>query len=1150
MKFKTFNILLILLLAIVILSADAFALPRKYPGGRDPFANRMSPDVALQYVFLDGNNISTIIYNSGVFNQDPRTTNTPGFMWPKGSNKFACFTAGLSIGCYIDTSTEPGIQKFVMGQVMASYKGEYTPGYVISGGVPNPQTGVDFKLYKVKSGDNAGTNPDYANWFKMVPYGAPYVDVNGNGQFDPDVDIPGRKNASQTVFMTMTDAFVDQKSPGEGFGGGVNSPLLYAEAQFTAWAYNSPGLEDLQFINWIVTNKGNRPWTRTYMGVVVDPDLGDANDDYIGCDTTLNLGFCYNGDNEDPIYGAAPPAFGMDYFKSPIIRATNDTLGLTSFVFFTNTGSSPPPCESDPNGEPYPAYLMLTGVKKDSTSYVDPTQVTSGNCYKKTKFVYPGDPEQNTGWTELKGSLQNCNKDSCGTPLTVNPTGDRRFIFNSGREDFVFNPGDTQNIVLAQFVARGSTNLNSVTKLKSLSKTAQLIYDNNFNVTPPPPPPVVNLSYTPTENGLCNITFNWGSISESYRYWDSIFFEPEDSNIYYFEGYEIYELDKNLNSYPDFTKPETMNDKVTLIDIFDVRNNVGVIIDTFATGVQVGGSDHFAPYPIVPPYKMTTPAGFPNSGIKRSITLTSTKYGANYGGQTGFIYGQEYKFAILAYAYSKSDSIRRGFKVIRNSLSTQTISVRPVAPVAGTQYTYKNGDTLNVNFPIRDLGLTPIIRNQDLLKTAAYKVQFNADTTYNIFRLLSGSSSYDTLARNLKYVNFKSSADDSSRTVDGILFKLDKIRYTIVSASQGNYTGNFGVVKDPTLPSDSIQTRKFGWDYFPIQNKWVEGAKLLVKNADPRWQSQSMSISFPNKNTYNDVGSKIRPDQLRVVKLVFSSDTNNNAKTQNAYRFFALAENNYKFQNKVKVPFTAWEVDPYDSSAAPRQLNVAFLEKPDTLGGNPDGRWNPTSDTTGGYEFLYIFNSTYDDPAWDAFYTNPSRNLYVTTQIDVMYIWAARRINSSANFAENDEFYIYPYTVTRPFVDPNLSGTPLFYEFSTVSPKFGDLNYAKETNAMDKIKVVPNPYYGYSTLDRTISDKFVTFRHLPANCSIKLYTLSGDLIRTLSKNDNSSTMEWNLQNEERVPIASGIYVALVDAPGIGTKVLKIVVFTAQERINF
>ena len=33
-----------------------------------------------------------------------------------------------------------------------------------------------------------------------------------------------------------------------------------------------------------------------YFGQWVDPDLGYYLDDYVGCDVSLGLGICYNGD--------------------------------------------------------------------------------------------------------------------------------------------------------------------------------------------------------------------------------------------------------------------------------------------------------------------------------------------------------------------------------------------------------------------------------------------------------------------------------------------------------------------------------------------------------------------------------------------------------------------------------------------------------------------------------------------------------------------------------------------------------------------------------------------------------------------------------------------------------------------------------------
>ena len=83
------------------------------------------------------------------------------------------------------------------------------------------------------------------------------------------------------------------------------------------------------------------------------------------------------------------------------------------------------------------------------------------------------------------------------------------------------------------------------------------------------------------------------------------------------------------------------------------------------------------------------------------------------------------------------------------------------------------------------------------------------------------------------------------------------------------------------------------------------------------------------------------------------------------------------------------------------------------------------------------------------------------------------------------------------------------------------------------------------------SGHYVAFRRLPVACTIKIYTLNGDLVRTINKNDaTTSEQRWNLSNTDNVPVASGMYIVLIDAPGIGQKVLKLAVFTTEERIDF
>ena len=136
---------------------------------------------------LDPMNIRAWIWNSGVFDQDLRTPNTPGFEWPAGTGKFAIFTAGLNIAALVNGSIR---------MAAASYSGEYCPGYVENGQF---QTDSRFKLYKVKRTDNWISNPDWLNWGLMVPFGAPFVDVNHNGLYEYSIDTPGIKGAAHRL---------------------------------------------------------------------------------------------------------------------------------------------------------------------------------------------------------------------------------------------------------------------------------------------------------------------------------------------------------------------------------------------------------------------------------------------------------------------------------------------------------------------------------------------------------------------------------------------------------------------------------------------------------------------------------------------------------------------------------------------------------------------------------------------------------------------------------------------------------------------------------------------------------------------------------------------------------------------------------------
>src|SRR4030095_4412207 len=195
-----------------------------------------------------------------------------------------------------------------------------------------------------------------------------------------------------------------------------------------------------------------------------------------------------------------------------------------------------------------------------------------------------------------------------------------------------------------------------------------------------------------------------------------------------------------------------------------------------------------------------------------------------------------------------------------------------------------------------------------------------------------------------------------------------------------------------------------------------------------------------------------------------------------------------------EVPFKVYEIDPYDGTPTERQINCGFLEFP---GGSQNNKWEPTADSLGGKEVLYIFNSNYS-PNPVAPYT--TFNLYLQqAQIDVMYVWAPKLRSSGAAFSVGDVFTIYPYTVTRPDVT---TGNALYYDIDTRAPIIGSIQISQQNNDLDLIKVVPNPYYGGSTLESSNTGRFITFTRLPKECTITVYTINGDMVKMLQKNDN------------------------------------------------
>lgn len=80
---------------------------------------------------------------------------------------------------------------------------------------------------------------------------------------------------------------------------------------------------------------------------------------------------------------------------------------------------------------------------------------------------------------------------------------------------------------------------------------------------------------------------------------------------------------------------------------------------------------------------------------------------------------------------------------------------------------------------------------------------------------------------------------------------------------------------------------------------------------------------------------------------------------------------------------------------------------------------------------------------------------------------------------------------------------------------------------LSEVYVYPNPYKPNSPSSKFYADK-ITFKRLPAQATIKVFTISGELAATLRKTDASvDDYEWSATNDAGRKLASGVYIYFI-----------------------
>lgn len=337
---------------------------------------------------------------------------------------------------------------------------------------------------------------DWSDW--PTPLGAPFVDANGNGLRDPGED-PGFLDADMVCWSAAND--LDSVSTFALYG----SPPIGIEVQTTWWAYKgvNDALANSIFVRYRILFKGT-PFLggsthvdSVFVTKFVDPDLGSSADDLLGCDTTLQVGYVYNGRASDyddlPI---VPPAVGWQLLQGPVSppRMQGDQGGdlrgrmgagyLRLHSFFAKmTGSS----IADPGfgrAGLDPMYRWMRGYIPDRGG---PLRLPMNDQGREVLFMHTGDPVLRTG-----------DLDGLGSPWSTAP-GDRRFLMNAG--PFTMALGDTQDVVYAVVGGAGKDRLRNVDYMKWFAKKIQQAYPDlaslrELELEPTPTPPEVPSRFT------------------------------------------------------------------------------------------------------------------------------------------------------------------------------------------------------------------------------------------------------------------------------------------------------------------------------------------------------------------------------------------------------------------------------------------------------------------------------------------------------------------------------------------------------------------------------------------------------------------------------------------------------------------------------
>ncbi|MGE5350646.1 MAG: T9SS type A sorting domain-containing protein [Acidobacteriota bacterium] len=880
-----------------------------YAEGGAKKLNKTAAPSAWPYAYMNINNISTLIYADGQADID--SFGNSGFIYPKGSLKAVVYESGFLWAGKINGEVRANGSTYISG---------LRPGRILSTGVPGDPSQAriyrvrrDYKTADLSSeiNDKEGTeseireryDTDWKEWPALS--GAPYEDVDHNGQYNPSVDIPGEPGADETIWFVANDLDL---TTSHGF---LGSNPIGIEMQCTVYALRSPGsLKNMIFKKYKLINKSSASIDSMYTMAWGDLELGDATDDLAGCDTLLSLGYLYNARSNDNIYNDTPPAVGFALLQGPAVK------GSASDTAYLN-GRRLPGMKNLPmtsvgyvlkSAYQFAQDVTIGGNYKEGTlrlyNYMQ-GKVINGHYFPlpaelgggETRFPFSGDPVAKTGFLD-------------GVQYVP---GDRRMGVNSG--PFTIAPGDTQEVVFAEIAAGatpGVNNLHAVTLLKNSALFAREFYRVGRQGISSLSSPALTAGEYDRE-----IVLNWGGDQAQVNKIESFNFLTHK-----FQGYNVYQL--------PFDGAKLSEGK--RIAVFDIIDSVKIIygeVINWETGAQERLAQQFGR----------------DSGIQRYLRITEDAYT-----KQSLINGKKYYFAVTAYSFSP------GLDPSNMESTPSFVEVTPHSNDPGVVYNSSFGDTLNV-FHVSgksDGEVIPLVVDPRMLTGDEYSLEFDTVNGKTLWKVTD-------ITKNKILLNSQPFLEegDGYPIADGILFKVIRPGNGMKPDLPYLYNGKSGMGW-----FISAGERILSFNAYPNLN--LEGFGGAI-GAGKTWLGSSVGyekmknilIKFAAADTNGNVNPG-DPDVSFAYRYLIGS---NLAPAKDAFaQFIANKAPGFAFQDfKRNFPFAAYDIEDRQN---PRRLAVGYLENnvPDGL---VDGKyWPPlnikdNTSTSSPREWFFIFDTDY-----------------------------------------------------------------------------------------------------------------------------------------------------------------------------------------------